>query len=374
MRSARAIREDLARCILHLRSGRADCRRSLARLMRLSPSTAGSYVEQLLAAEFIRETRTTAAGRGRPRRLLRLVGTAGWFAGVEFHAKRIQVVAFHFAGQTLRSELAQLPDAVTTRQILNTIVRIVGRFQKDWTQPLLGLGVGAPGVVDPEAGVARSYAFVADWREVPVVDRLQQQLGVPVTLENNLRATATAERWFGAGRQLTDFVVVGARSGFGVAIVLGGRLWTGSQLAAGEVGHWPTGTGDSGQLHDSLSAPAVWRRLSGATHRQRPPTDLKKQLARLADPGSPLFQDVVSDYAHFLTRVHLLLDAAAYLLHGPLTALGPAFCQAVVSEAVRLAPQFSHRPPCFEPTLLDDDAGAVGAGCHAMEAWQPPLP
>jgi len=83
---------------------------------------------------------------------------------------------------------------------------------------------------------------------------------------------------------------------------------------------------------------------------------------------------VIRDYACLLGRLHLLLDASAYLLHGPLTGLGPAFCEAVAQEAVRQSPQLASRPPRFLLTTLGDDAGAVGAACQAMEAWRPPAP
>lgn len=371
MRSRQAIRTDLAQSVLLLRGGRASCRRSLARAMQLAPSTAGHYVEQLIERRLVSEEQEATGGRGRPRKLLRVEGSAGWFAGIEFHADRIQAVALDFAGRKLNAEQARFPAAVTTRQILDKIVRMVRGLGQNHPRTLLGLGVGAPGVVDPRTGIAGAYAFVRDWREVPVVARLKRRLGVEVTLENNLRAIAAAERWFGIGRQHDDFVVLGPRSGFGLAIVLGGQLWAGSELAAGEVGYWPNDAGGPGQLHDSLTAPAVWRRLTHAPNTRRPPADLKTALSRLADPGSSVFQAVVGDFARFLTRVHLLLNTAAYVLHGPLAGLGPAFCDAVVREVVRLTPQLGKRPPRFEPTQLGDDAGAVGAGCQAMESWQP---
>ena len=374
MRSAQAIREDLARCVLHLRSGRADCRRSLAKQLQLAASTAGHYVEQLLAAGLISEDRAAATGRGRPRRLLRVAGRAGWFAGVEFHAQRVQAVAVDFAGRMQASQQTRLPAAVTTRQILAEITRLVRSLKRMRTEPLLGLGVGVPGVVDPDAGIARHDEFVTDWRDVPVAARLGSRLRVPVTLENNLRAIAFAERWLGAGRELSDFVVLGPRSGFGLALVLGGQLRPGAHLAAGAVGHWPIAADSSGQLHDRLAAPAIWRRLTGRSTRSRLPSDLRAALAEAAGRASSAMRAVIRDYACLLGRLHLLLDASAYLLHGPLTGLGPAFCEAVAQEAVRQSPQLASRPPRFLLTTLGDDAGAVGAACQAMEAWRPPAP
>jgi hypothetical protein len=81
---------------------------------------------------------------------------------------------------------------------------------------------------------------------------------------------------------------------------------------------------------------------------------------------------VVRSYAHVLGCLHLLLDSDAYLLHGPLTALGARFCDEIVTETGRLIPTLKDRLPRFLPSHLGDAAGALGAACLAMELWKPP--
>ena len=232
--------------------------------------------------------------------------------------------------------------------------------------------MGAPGVVDAAAGVAVHYSFLPGWRKVPVRDELTKRFKVPVITENNLRVTALAERWFGGGRNLDDFAILGPRSGFGIAVMKHGRLIDGQHHAAGEIGRWvwPLG-GDGQEMHDALSSPAVWRRLAGVTTRARLPPDLHAALQTFADSDQNSWHEIVADYARVLGLVHLLLDSSAYFLHGPLTALGARFSTEIATQAAVLMPALSEMPPNILPSALGDDAGAQGAACMAMEAWEP---
>jgi predicted NBD/HSP70 family sugar kinase len=203
---------------------------------------------------------------------------------------------------------------------------------------------------------------------------LVKRFGVPVILENNLRVIALAERWFGAGRELDDYVILGPRSGFGIAVMKQGRLIDGQHHAAGEIGHWvwPLG-GEGRELHDALSSPAVWRRLAGVTTRARLPSNLHTALKAFAESKDARWNEIVGDYARVLGLLHLLLDTPAYFLHGPLTSLGTRFCAEIAAQAVTIMPALQHMPPKIIPSSLGDDAGAQGAACMAMEAWEPVL-
>lgn len=372
MRSPEELRENLSQAILYVRSGLATSRRALADVLKLSPSTTGDYVDQLIASGHLVESGLEQGRMGRPKRVLRTVPGAGWFAGIEFNAERVQAVRVDFSGVQGRTLSRVLSDDADRDSVMAEITRMIQDLKPGAEGPLLAIGVGAPGLVDPVAGLATHYSFLPDWKNVPVCDQLQWQFDVPVILENNLRVIALAERWFGGGRELDDYVILGPRSGFGIAMMKAGRLVEGKHHAAGEIGRWvwPL-TGSGAEMHDMLSAPAVWRRLAGATARARPPADLRAALTALADSDGAARSSVVEDYARVIGLLHLLLDSTAYFLHGPLTALGNRFCSDISERAVALMPALRDMPPNMVDSTLGDDAGALGAASHAMEAWQP---
>lgn len=374
MRSPEDQRQITARIITHVRSQRATSRRTLADELRISPTTAGQYVDQLIASGQLHESGLEQGAMGRPKRTLTTVPGAGWFAGVEFNAGRVQAVRVDFAGQITASQTRPLPADAGTRAVMQEIKAALAALAKDSKGSLLSIGAGAPGVVDPHQGLALHYAFIPDWKNVPVAKLLGTRFAAPVVVENNLRAIALAEKWFGGGRDLDDYVILGPRSGFGIAIVKHGRLIGGAHHAAGEIGLWPwpaTASSRACELHDELSSPAIWRRLAGGAARRRLPADLHAAFADFSAAEGAAWDAIIADYARVLGSVQLLLDAETYFLHGPLTALGERFCQGITRAATQLIPALAASPLRIVPSALNDEAGALGAACMAMDAWMP---
>ncbi len=369
MRNPEDQRNLIAQAVLHVRSHRATSRRVLADIMRLSPTTAGLYVDHLIAQGYLHENGLEKAPLGRPKRLLTTNAQAGWFAGIEFNAERIQAVSVDFSGHKTAKRIVSLSDSVTPEGVVSEIRSTISELAQSATGPLLGIGIGVPGLVDPGAGMAHEYAFIEGWKDVPLVQMLQEKVGAVVTMDNNLRVIALAERWFGGAAELADYVILGPRSGFGCAIVIGGRVITGSSYGAGEVGRWPWAEG--GEVHDVLSSPAVWRRLTGKSKRASLPPDLHAALAALAGQRGDERDAIVKDYARVLSSMHLLLDSHTWFLHGPLTALGDEFCADIVAATSRMAPALRGKSIRLLRSQLGDNAGALGAASLAMEKWAP---
>lgn len=367
--------EMLGSVILKVRSGRATSRTLLARGLGVSPSTVGLYVDRLIAEGFLNESGTKQGTMGRPRRLLTTCAEVGWFAGVEFNAERIQAVGVNFSGQTCAAESRPLPAGGTADSVLKEILACVRVLSGRMRGPLLSTGLGIPGLVDARAGVGLLYAFIPGWKNIQVSRMIGSALKVPVILQNNLRAIALAERWFGIGDDINHYVILGPRSGFGIAMVQDGVLVEGFHHAAGEIGRWPwplgEGKGSDQELHHVLSAPATWRRLTGAGPLVKPPADLRAALAECTTAKGPVWDEVCTDFARVIGCLQMIADTGVFILHGPLTALGNDFCDDIVSTAHELMPALSAVPPRLVPSTLGDDAGALGSACLAMEAWAP---
>lgn len=362
----------LGSTILHLRNRRATSRTSLARALGASASTLCLYVDQLIAQGYVQETGLDKAGVGRPQRVLGLCPEAGWFAGIEFNAQRVQAVCVDFAGRQQATEsraLPEQPDATTT---LRTLVEVLEKLIAGQKSPLLGIGVGVPGLVDRKLGTGRYFSFIRQWKDVPVTELLKQRFKTAVTLENNLRVIALAERWFGGGHDLSDYVILGPRSGFGMSIMHDGALMHGAHEVAGEIGlwSWPQPEGERA-LHDTLSATAIYRRMARLSPDAPLPGDLRAALEHVADPASAEWKSTVLDYARVIRSVQLLVDPQVFFLHGPLTVLGPRFCTDIENSVTGLAPQLPDMKIRIVPSSLGDDAGALGAASLAMEVWSP---
>ena len=106
--------------------------------------------------------------------------------------------------------------------------------------PIVGIGVGVPGVVDTAAGrVTADVVHVPELAGVALAEMLERRFGLPVFVDNDVNALALAEWTFGVARGARSLVVLAAGTGFGAGIVLDGRLMRGAGGYGGELGHTP---------------------------------------------------------------------------------------------------------------------------------------
>ena len=128
-----------------------------------------------------------------------------------------------------------------------------------------GLGIAVSGDVDRAEGVVRYSPFL-EWRDVPLADIAGAATGLPVTVDNDVRALTVAEQWFGAGVGLSDFALVTVGAGIGCGLVVHGRVVSGAHGVAGEIGHLsidplgpPCYCGNSGCMEAIAADPAILR-------------------------------------------------------------------------------------------------------------------
>lgn len=101
----------------------------------------------------------------------------------------------------------------------------------------LGIGIGAPGPLDPVAGILTAPPTLSGWHEVPLARLLQDRLNLPVRLENDANAAALGEWRFGAGRGAASLVFVTVSTGIGGGVISDNRIVHGRRGLAGEIGH-----------------------------------------------------------------------------------------------------------------------------------------
>jgi predicted NBD/HSP70 family sugar kinase len=114
--------------------------------------------------------------------------------------------------------------------------RLIERLLAAAERPILGIGIGAPGVVDTETGVIR-WAVRLDWQELPLGRLVSERFGLPTYVANDSRAAAVGEYLFRQGGRIENLVAIKVGTGIGAGIVLGGRAFQGDGHGAGEIGH-----------------------------------------------------------------------------------------------------------------------------------------
>lgn len=361
----------------------------LARRLNLAPSTVGVYVDRLIEEGYLLEGHKARKAAGRPPTILQLNPQAGEFVGVDFDARQMAATSVDFSQQVLRQEVSQIQSSDSADHVVQRIESAISAVVRP--RRLLGIGVAVPGVIDAERGLARHYQYIRGWQDIPLVERLSRKFKVPVFLENNIRAMALAEQWFGLARGISHFICLGIRSGIGAGIVIHGRLHRGHDGLAGEIGGWPADSAEKSQrsgtrrratLEEVASVKAILQQLAHAIQQgDSTQLTLKRHVVLLEDmliaakAGDPLVLQVLSRAARVVGKViaklSLLLNPEQVIIAGPLAELTDAFLRPLIEATnKRLEPVHARRPQIVA-SGFGHFGGALGAAALAVHQWSP---
>jgi predicted NBD/HSP70 family sugar kinase len=338
----------------------------------VSPATVTQVTKRLLEQGMVEELAMAPSRGGRPGQLLGLVGRAGRAIGVKVAADHVAIVGVQLDGTVLSSRSMRF-DA-TGPDVAGRLATLLGGLvDQDAGAPLLGIGVGVPGAVDsPDVG--NVDAAVLGWSEVPLGRHLRGALGLPVLVENDVNAVGIAERLYGRGRSLRDFLVLTIGRGVGLAVVVDGALYRGAGGGAGEFGHFPVvedgpacACGNCGCLEAAVGDAglvAAGRATGALTGRQG-----SRKLQILADGGDQLARAVYADAGTLLGRataaIANVLDPEAIIVLGEGTAAWRHWDEAFrLSYARHALASTRFTPIDVEP--WDDSRWAQGAAALVL--------
>jgi glucokinase len=161
-------------------------------------------------------------------------------AGVDLGGTKIQTVVVDGRNKVLGQSRVPTPSDKGPKQVIATIAQAVGAAADEAglaTDSLIGVGVGAPGDIEPDAGVLINPPnLVGFGGEFPLGPELEQQLGTRVFLGNDVSVATEAEFRIGAGKPYNSILGVFWGTGVGGGLILDGKQWVG-RGSAGEIGH-----------------------------------------------------------------------------------------------------------------------------------------
>jgi predicted NBD/HSP70 family sugar kinase len=208
---------------------------------------------------------------------------------------------------------------------------------------LAAVGTGVPGRVDPEAGTV-TLAVNLGWHALPLRDELEGTLGVPVAVENDVRAAAAGLHARGQAAGVDNLAYLAIGTGISAGVVLDGRLYRGPRGLAGEIGHIvlePNGPACRCGLDGCLEALASGRAIAEAAAlriEQDPGSSIESPVSaesvyRAAAAGDPVATRLAERTGRYVARaIHALVmtyDVPRVVLGGGVTRAGAAFLDPV---------------------------------------------
>ncbi|MDO4168030.1 MAG: ROK family glucokinase [Eubacteriales bacterium] len=243
---------------------------------------------------------------------------------------------------------------------------------------ILGIGMGVPGPVNEE-GVVLKCANLG-WGIFSVAEELQNLTGVQkVKIGNDANVAALGEQWKGGGRGFDSIVMVTLGTGVGGGIVLNGKILTGSNGAAGEIGHLTVnrnekrvcGCGKRGCLEQYSSATAIMRDAREKVENTDTPSLLRdypeitgREIFDAYKAGDDMAEDVVNLFAEYLglglSHVAQVVDPEAFVIGGGVSKNGQVVAD-IVKEKYEKNVMFALKDKEFRLAELGNDAGMYGA-------------
>ena len=217
-------------------------RLELGRNLQMSKSRLCEVVMEMINEGLILETMNGTERRGRVPIPLSANPGYGSFVGLDFEAKRMRVVLVSFAGKVLFQEHQKLLPMKDPQKLIDHILGFIDKgleAAKDSKTKVLGVGVAAPGIINRKSGTLIHYDFIEAAKNIPIRELVENHSGLPCVVDNNIRCYALTEWSSGAAKNMSDFICLAVRSGFGSAIMLDGRLLDGSHGLSGEAGYSP---------------------------------------------------------------------------------------------------------------------------------------
>jgi glucokinase len=257
---------------------------------------------------------------------------------------------------------------------------------------IAAIGIACGGPLDPWRGIVHNALNNPGWIDIPLVARIERELGRPAHLDNDANAAALGEHRFGAGRGVKDLVYLTISTGVGGGLILGGRLYHGVNGNAGELGHVSVQVGDGRRCHcgsvgcleaycsgTNIAARFAETLAAGEESSLDGATEIgAREIADAAREGDPLARLVWGETMELLgggivSIVHAF-NPRLVILGGGVTRAGGLLFDPVRRVVAERAMPWLAEPLEIVPAELGERAGVLGAVAVALERMESAVP
>jgi glucokinase-like ROK family protein len=218
-------------------------RMELAKRTGASAASMTATVQRLIDRGLIVETGKGSAMAGRKPVSLNLRSDLGYVIGVDLGSFLLRVIVADVSGNiSHRLETETRMHEGRERVLSRTYDAIREAIAKSKVPAaaIRGIGMAHSGVIDSQRGMVLCFprpGQMTQWRNVPLREMLENEFHVPSVLDDSARMMALAEKHFGLGQEVNDFLFVEVGMGVGAALFIAGKLYRGPGGTAGELGH-----------------------------------------------------------------------------------------------------------------------------------------
>jgi predicted NBD/HSP70 family sugar kinase len=341
-------------------------RSDLARAAGVTRATMGTIVQSLIDAGILEEHDALSSGAiGKPARPVWFAPGAGLAVAASITVDGVEACLVDAVGTVRGRHSVAFSDRTNPSVVCRAVAAAVDEV-REGASPV-GIGVAVPGMCDTATGEVLGSGRVPGADGHRIFEELTRT-GLPVFIDNDSRAQAAAERWFGVGRGVETFASVQTGDGLGVGLVLDNAIIRSRSGSAGEVGHTAVVI-DGDPCECGLRG--CWETIATLRWLRREAEELDlpnaaamtcEQLVALSttsDAAADLLERYATNLSVGLANLNQVLSLEVFILHGDVLGGGEAFRRKLEQHArarslTRLSIRYSELGP--EVTLLGASA------------------
>ena len=286
-----------------IRTSEPISRAQIAKDTKLTPPTVSSIVKELIEQELVRESDLGESKGGRKPTMLHINNNAFYVVGVDAGPETVECILADLSGKIVERVSSKLNIPITNGQFISILKENIHKIlqtSKPYQDKILGIGVAMHGVVDIETGTSL-VAPNLDLRNIPIKQKLEEEFNLVVNVENDARAMALGESWFGGHGDADSMVAVNIGRGVGSGVVINGKLYHGAQDIAGEIGHMTIDIngeicecGSRGCLQTFASGVAIAERTRKKLE-EKSETITGEEVYKLAESGNTAYIEILEE-------------------------------------------------------------------------------
>ena len=233
-----------------------------------------------------------------------------------------------------------------------------------------GIGIGLPGLINPQKGVVIFLPNIPGWRNVPLQRIIESKFGIRTFLENDVNLITLGEWKFGAGKGSKNLICLTLGTGVGGGLVLNNELYRGEGFVAGEIGHLPLneegpvcGCGGYGCFECYIGNRYVLKEASRLFKRKSIDFPDIRRLTRAGHPNAKLFwRQMAVHIGNGLTGIVNILNPTLVIIGGGVSHHNYQYLSQTLRMTVKKrAMKVQAAMAKIVKARLGDDAGIIGA-------------
>lgn len=286
----------------------------------LSRMTIGNCVSELITNNYVEELKANStAGQGRKPSFLAISKDSPCICGMLIKRGVCQICLSNLDGTIIEKIDHPYEHLASSQELVDILVKDFKVIQASTHKQILAVGISCVGPLDTQRGVILNPPYFYGIEDLPIVSLLEKELGLNVYLINDANAGALAEKFYGIGKNIPNFIYVHIMNGIGAGMVLNDVLFNGNTGQSGELGHTSISfsgpqcaCGNSGclELYANISTIRQHIQEQSSFHPKSPLLKAREltwaQIINNGDAGDPLALSALNQFCSYIS--YALID------------------------------------------------------------------